>query len=416
MSTEISSAGAAYGDDLDEIAERYAIDCGRLSELERQRMREQLIKELLPFAGRLAGRYRNTDEPAADLEQVARLGLVKAVDRYEPARGSFTAFAVATVTGELKRYFRDNTWGVHVPRRLQDLARTVKQAENALTTELGRRPTDAEVARRIGMTLDDVTDARRSAAGYRSVSFSLPVGETGRQLGDLLGETDHAVDLVADQLTLRRLVDRLPERERRILTERFYGNRTQAEIAADLGISQMHVSRLLARTLEWLRAAMLGDQVPSWAAQSPEVVETKPVVTVRRGRFGELSIFVAGEIDHDNAQRLRQVLLDWIGRSRPGTRLIVDLAGAPLIDAAGLAVLLNAHASAQARHITLTTVRMQPFVKRLAAIAGLDARWSKPSSRSGAAPRFDRAVKRYSALHGSGQDIRSRGDRAVPAR
>jgi RNA polymerase sigma-70 factor (sigma-B/F/G subfamily) len=256
---------------------------------------------MFPFAGRLAGRYRNTGEPAADLEQVARLGLVKAVDRYDSARGSFTAFAVATVTGELKRYFRDSTWGVHVPRRLQDLAHAVKQAENTLTTQLRRRPTDAEVACRAEASIDDVMDARRSAAGYRSVSFSLPVGETGRQLGDQLGETAPAVDLVADQVTLRRLVDRLPECDRRILTERFYGNRTQAEIAAGLGISQMHVSRLLARTLEWLRAAMLGDQVPSWAAQSSEVIETTPLVTVRGDGSGALRVFVAGEIDHDNA-------------------------------------------------------------------------------------------------------------------
>jgi RNA polymerase sigma-B factor len=379
MSTEISPARVAYGDDLDEIAERYAIDRSRLSEKERRRSREQLINELLPFAGRLAGRYRNTGEPAADLEQVARLGLIKAVDRYDPARGSFTAFAVATVTGELKRYFRDSTWGVHVPRRLQDLARAVKQAENTLTTQLRRRPTDAEVACRAEASIDDVMDARRSAAGYRSVSFSLPVGETGRQLGDQLGETDPAVDLVADQVTLRRLVDRLPERDRRILTERFYGNRTQAEIAAGLGISQMHVSRLLARTLEWLRAAMLGDQVPSWAAQSSEVIETTPLVTVRRDGSGALRVFVGGEIDHDNAQRLRQVLLELIGRSRPGTRLIVDLAAVPLIDAAGLAVLLNTSRFAQTRHITLTTERMQPFVKRLATMARLDAPLVKPT-------------------------------------
>jgi RNA polymerase sigma-B factor len=120
---------------------------------------------------------------------------------------------------------------VHVPRRLQDLAHAVKQAENTLTTQLRRRPTDAEVACRAEASIDDVMDAGRSAAGYRSVPFSLPVGETGRQLGDQLGENDPAVDLVADQVTLRRLVDRLPERDRRILTERFYGNRTQAEIA-----------------------------------------------------------------------------------------------------------------------------------------------------------------------------------------
>src|SRR3954454_22931985 len=135
MSTDTS---AAYGENLDEIAERYALERDRLGESHDRRLRDQLITEMLPFARRLAGRYRRTREPVADLEQVARLGLVNAVDRYDPGRGSFTAFAVATVTGELKRYFRDNTWGVHVPRRLQELPLAVAQAENALTVEFGR--------------------------------------------------------------------------------------------------------------------------------------------------------------------------------------------------------------------------------------------------------------------------------------
>jgi RNA polymerase sigma-B factor len=371
VSTETSATPAAYGEDLDEIAERYALNRGRLSERETDRLREQLIGELLPFAGRLAGRYRNSREPAADLEQVARVGLVKAVNRYDPDRGSFTAFAVATITGELKRYFRDNTWGVHVPRRMQDLALSVTQAESALTAELGRRPTDVEVARRCRVSIADVMDARRSAAGYIPVSFSVPVGESGQQLGDLLGASDYAVDLVPDQVTLHGLIDRLPARERRILLERYYGSRSQAEIAAGLGISQMHVSRLLSRTLEWLRAAMLGDQVPSWPTGC--AVEPGPVVTVRRNESGVLRVFVAGEIDRDNAQRLRQSLFELIHRSRAGSRLVLDLAGVPLIDAAGLAVLMNAYDTAQARHIALTAVRMQPFVRQLAAITGFGA-------------------------------------------
>ncbi|HJT90709.1 MAG TPA: sigma-70 family RNA polymerase sigma factor, partial [Mycobacterium sp.] len=321
--------------------------------------------------GRLAGRYRNSREPAADLEQVARVGLVKAVDRYDPDRGSFTAFAVATVTGELKRYFRDNTWGVHVPRRVQELALTVRQAEGALTAELGRRPTDREVAHRCQVDLHDVADARQSAAGYLPVSFSAPVGESGQQLGDLLGESDYAVDLVPDRVTLRGLVARLPERERRILMERYYGNRSQAEIAAGLGISQMHVSRLLARTHAWLRAAMLGGEAPSWPAD--DAVETSPVITVRRDDSGGVRVLIIGEIDRDNAGRLRQALFELIHCTRAGSRLMIDLGGVPLIDAAGLAVLLNAHDAARVRRIALTLVRMRPYVRRVAAVAGLGA-------------------------------------------
>jgi RNA polymerase sigma-B factor len=259
MSTETRPVPVSYGENLDEIAERYAFDRGRTSGQENQRLRDQMITQLLPFAGRLAGRYRGTREPAADLEQVARVGLVKAVDRYDPERGSFTAFAVATVTGELKRHFRDSTWGVHVPRRLQELALSVAKAEGALVAELGRRPTDREVAHRCQVSLAEVTDARRSAAGHTPVSLSIPTGESGRELGDQFGEADQAVEMVPDHVTLRALVGRLPDRDRRILMERFYGNRSQAEIAAGLGISQMHVSRLISRILERLRAAMLGE-------------------------------------------------------------------------------------------------------------------------------------------------------------
>jgi RNA polymerase sigma-B factor len=367
MSIETRAVPVAYGENLDEIAEQYAFDRARLGDRENQRLRDQLITQLLPFAGRLAGRYRGSREPLADLEQVARVGLVKAVDRYDPGRGSFTAFAVATVTGELKRYFRDSTWGVHVPRRLQELALRVAKEEGALTAELGRRPTDREVARRCRVNLEDVTDARRSAAGYISVPFSVPTGESGRELGDQFGEADHAVELVPDQVTLRELLGRLPARERHILMERFYGNRSQAEIGADLGISQMHVSRLLSRTLEWLRAALLTDHSPAW----PRRALGRIIVTIRREPSGALRIFVAGEIDRDNADRLRQMLAGPIRRARAGSRLVVDLAGVPLIDAAGLAVLSNACQAARVRHVTVTVARMQPLVGRLVATAHL---------------------------------------------
>jgi RNA polymerase sigma-B factor len=394
MSTDTS---AAYGENLDEIAERYALERDRLGESHDRRLRDQLITEMLPFARRLAGRYRRTREPVADLEQVARLGLVNAVDRYDPGRGSFTAFAVATVTGELKRYFRDNTWGVHVPRRLQELTLAVAQAENALTVEFGRRPTDSEVARHCRLTLDDVADARRTAAGYRPVSLSQPLGESGSSLGDQFGAFDHAVELVPDHLALRHLIGRLPARERRILMERYYGNRTQSEIAADLGISQMHVSRLIASTLEWLRNAMLNDETPSWPGHGPAGVEATPVVTVDRERSGAVRILVEGEIDRDDADRLRQAILDVIRRARAGTHLVIDLSGVPAIDTSGLAVLLRAHDAARVRGVDLTTVGMRPYVRRLVKLTGLSTVLPTTSPRN--APHPASSPRSASARH-----------------
>jgi RNA polymerase sigma-B factor len=358
--------------DLDQIAEQYARDRQGLAGARADYLREQIIGAMLPFADRLARRHRNSREPADDLAQVARLGLVKAVDRYDPERGSFTAFAVTTITGELKRHFRDHTWGIHVPRRLQDLTLAVTQVENALAVELGRRPTDAEVAARCEVDPEDFQDARRSGAGRRPVSLSLPVGESGGVLGDLFGRVDTAIEAVGDQVTLRRLIPLLPVRERHILLESFYGNRAQADIAADLGISQMHVSRLLSRTLGWLRAAMLSDEPPPWGAARNDG-EAMPVVAVRRQPSGVVRVVVSGEVDRDNADRLRQPIVNLIRHSAPGSRLEIHLGGVPLLDAAGVAVLLAVHEAARVRSVDLTAVGLQPSVRRIAVIAGLGA-------------------------------------------
>ena len=366
----VPATGADPADDLDRIAEQYVRERDRLDERQARRARTQVINELLPFAGRLTRRYRGGREPAEDLEQVARLGLVKAVDRYQPDRGSFTAFAVATITGELKRHFRDHTWGVHVPRRLRDLALAVTHADNALAGELGRLPTDAEVAGRCGVGVADVVDARRSGAGYRSISLSLPIGDDGGQLGDMFGAPDAAVEGVADQLTVRELIDLLPARERRILLERYYGNRTQAEIAADLGVSQMHVSRLLNRTLGWLRTAMLTDEAPPWPAND---TTTGPVVAVRHHSATLLQVSVAGEVDRDNAARLKRELLRLVRRAPRRCRLEIDLAAVPLLDAAGVAAVAAVHEAARARHVTLGLTGLQPFVRQIAVVAGLGA-------------------------------------------
>jgi RNA polymerase sigma-B factor len=367
-------------EDLDEVAVRYAQDRRLLPPEQHARLRDQLITSMLPFAGRLARRYRSAGEPPEDLEQVARLGLVKAVDRYDPERGSFTAFAVTTISGSLKRHFRDHTWGVHVPRRVQELTLAVVHAENALTAELGRRPAAHEVAERCGVDATEVMGARRSSAGYRPISLSVPVGETGDQMGDLFGDADPAVEAVADQQTVRRLISQLPPREQRILLERFYGNRTQADIAADLGVSQMHVSRLLSRTLAWLRAAMLSDEPPPWQGGAPDVDQVDPLVTVRLQPSGALRVLVTGEVDRDNADRLRQALLRLLGHGA-APRIEIDLRGVPFLDAAAVSVLLSVHEAARVRSVVVTVTGLQPAVRRIATVAGLGALLSDADRR-----------------------------------
>jgi RNA polymerase sigma-B factor len=252
-------------EDLDAAALAYAGRRAGASQAELDAAREDLVRYCLPFAGRLARRYRGRGEYLDDLEQVARLGLVKAVDRYDPERGSFTAYAVITISGELKRHFRDRTWGVHVPRRVQDLSLEVGHASMLLTSTLARTPTVGELADRLGVPEAAVLEAVESAAGYSPASLNAPVAEDGAlEFGDLLGDVDGYLESVTDKLTVTDLLLRMPARERRMLALRFYGNRTQAEIADELGISQMHVSRLLSRALTWLREAMLSDDPPDW--------------------------------------------------------------------------------------------------------------------------------------------------------
>ena len=252
-------------EDLDAAALAYAARIAGLPPERRQEARDDLVRFALPFAGRLARRYRGRGEPLEDLEQVARLGLVNAVDRYDPERGSFTAYAAITIVGEIKRHFRDRTWGVHVPRRLRDLILEVGQATAALTSELSRTPSVAELAARLETPEEEILAALESAAGYSPASLNAPVGgESSAEFGDLVGESDTDLESVDDRVTVSGLLGRLPWRERRILAMRFYGNQTQAEIAARFGISQMHVSRLLSRALTWLRQAMLADTPTPW--------------------------------------------------------------------------------------------------------------------------------------------------------
>lgn len=229
--------------------------------------REQLVKRYLPLAKKLARRYRGAREPLDDLEQVASLGLVKAIDRYDPERGNgFQSFAVPTILGELKRYFRDCGWAVHMPRGIQELAIKVEQAQRTLTAKTGRVPTFNELAEYLELSIEDVLDAVEASAAHHSVSFDTPhddgEGDIGT-LGDSIGELDHRFDLVEFGTCIEQAAKVLPERERRVLALRFLEDMTQTQIAEEIGVSQMQVSRILRKALNGLSAAVEGEPVAS---------------------------------------------------------------------------------------------------------------------------------------------------------
>ena len=218
-----------------------------------RRARERLIEMHLPLVRYFARRYAGRREPLDDLVQVGCVGLVKAVDRFDLRRGvDFSTFAAPTILGELRRYFRDATWAVHVVRDLQELSMAVSRAVTELTGQLGRAPTVREIADRVGHSEEQVLEALDCAAAYRADSLEAPARE-GVTLGDTLGAEDPRLLDVELHESLTPALSALPMRERRILQMRFFGGMTQSQIGAELGISQMHVSRLLARTLAQLR-------------------------------------------------------------------------------------------------------------------------------------------------------------------
>lgn len=244
-------------EDLDAAALAYAASFATATQDERAVLRDDLARFCLPFAGRLARHYRGRGEPLDDLEQVARLGLVKAIDRYDPERGSFTAYAVITISGEIKRHFRDKGWSIRVPRGLQELNVRLSQLLERLTIELERSPTISELAEAAGVTEEEVLEALESGQAYTTVSLSAPPGAGGEAEVDpleSLGELEHEYSVSEDRAVLAPGLDVLDERERRIVHLRFWEGLTQSQIAAQIGISQMHVSRLIRRALEKVRA------------------------------------------------------------------------------------------------------------------------------------------------------------------
>jgi RNA polymerase sigma-B factor len=219
--------------------------------------REQLVERLLPLARRMARRYRRSEEPLEDLVQVATLGLIKAIDRFDPARETaFSSYAVPTMLGELKRYFRDNGWAVHVPRGMQERVMQVDNAVKDLSRRLGRSPSVAEVSQSSSLSQEQVLEAMEAASAYDAVSLeSYRFGDEGdgETYAESIGVEDDRFELVEYGATIAPTLEALPPRDRIVLHLRFVEDLTQAEIADRVGVSQMHVSRLIRRALERLR-------------------------------------------------------------------------------------------------------------------------------------------------------------------
>jgi RNA polymerase sigma-B factor len=223
--------------------------------------REVLIQRFLPLARQLARRYERPDEPIDDLVQVASMGLVKAVERFDPSRGvAFSSFAVPTILGELKRYFRDVGWAVHVPRSMQERALEVNKAVTELSRTLGRSPTPAELADATDFTHEEVLEALEAATAYDSVPLEAPRSDDGEETGAVarLGAEDPGYELAEYSATLAPELRALPERDRLVLHLRFVEDLTQSEIAEQIGVSQMHVSRLIRAALTKLRSGIDG--------------------------------------------------------------------------------------------------------------------------------------------------------------
>jgi RNA polymerase sigma-B factor len=227
----------------------------------RPRLRDEVITAFLPLARRTAIKFQRRGEELEDLVQVALIGLIKAVDRFDPRRGvHFVHYALPTMLGELKRHFRDRAWTVRVSRGLQEMHLRIVRAMPELSQSLQRTPTTSDIADYLGITQDEVLEGTRCAGAYTTRSLNdMVVGSDDIQLGDMMGDADSMLELVPDRVALHEVVQRLPTREREILKLRFMDNLTQAEIATLIGVSQMHVSRLLTKAFAQLKEMLLED-------------------------------------------------------------------------------------------------------------------------------------------------------------
>lgn len=255
----------AYDDLLPDLRAHAAARPGEPGYRER---RDALVEAFLPLVRNLARRYAS-DGNADDIEQVGIIGLIKAIDRYDPdlaPRGPLS-YLVPSVQGEMKRHLRDRTWSVKVPRGIKDFSVAVNQASADLANELGRSPRVSELAARLEAPTDDVVDALQALESYRTRSLDVPDPETGTPLGDRVGAEDDTLGVAEIRSDLRRAIAALPDRERTVLLLRFYGNQTQSEIGRRIGVSQMHVSRLISRSLALLRESVDAEaELPDAAA------------------------------------------------------------------------------------------------------------------------------------------------------
>ena len=229
------------------------------SRSEREGARDSLVHLHLPLVEHCARRFRNRGEPFEDLVQVGTIGLIKSVDRFDSDRGvEFSTYATPTIIGEIKRYFRDKGWAIRVPRRLQELRMQIGTSTAELTQSLGRSPTPRELAERIGCTVEEIIEGIESSNAYSTLSLdaSDDHDDGAATMLDALGVDDEGIAHVEVRESLKPLLDQLEPREKKILLLRFFKNMTQSQIADEIGVSQMHVSRLLNRTLEQLRASL----------------------------------------------------------------------------------------------------------------------------------------------------------------
>ncbi|AVH24167.1 RNA polymerase sigma factor SigF [Nocardia cyriacigeorgica] len=229
------------------------------------RTREEVVERCLPLAEHIARKFAGRGEMFEDLLQVARVGLLHAIDRFDPARGSsFLSFAVPTIMGEVRRYFRDNTWSVRVPRRVKEIQLSIGPATDKLSQRLGRMPRARELAEELGVDLVEVTQALIAGNAYQSSSIDTVTGGEDSEnaplpLTESLGVDEPSYQYVEDYLAVQPYIAELPEREQQVLRMRFFESMTQNQIAEQLGVSQMHVSRILSRTLDWVREQALRD-------------------------------------------------------------------------------------------------------------------------------------------------------------
>lgn len=229
---------------------------------EKGRARDSLVRLHLPLVEHLTRRFLNRGEQYDDLLQVGTIGLIKAIDRFDSERGvEFSTYATPTIVGEIKRHFRDKSWAIRVPRRLQELRAAISGVTAELTQDLGRSPTVAEIARKVGVTEEEVIEGLESANAYTTLSLDAGDSSDDNAISmlDTIGEDDEALEHVENRESLKPLLEQLDPREKHILTLRFFRGMTQSQIAAEIGVSQMHVSRLLNKTLGQLRERLTED-------------------------------------------------------------------------------------------------------------------------------------------------------------